>query len=511
MAQPNGVDPITHVAPQRRWQNWHQNFTQPVKQLLDVWNAKPEVADLNTYAGTTRGLEKLVGQALKDGTSVRALGAGWSFSPIAATDGILINTKPLNYRFALEGSAHPQHRGDPSNLFFAQCGNSVAELDHYLDSVGKSLKTCGASNAQTIVGAMSTGTHGAAIDVGAVPDYVVGLHLVVGPDRHVWLEQASAPGIADAVPRSLGAELIRDDAIFNAARVSFGSFGIVHGVLLEAEPRFYLQVYRYRRPLDEALWHTMDTLDFTRLELPRPAAQRPFHFQVILNPYDLAGGAYMTVMYKDRAPAADCTPLPSEGRITQGDAALEVMGFITDHASSVTPFVINQLVKLFFSDVNGACGTLGEVFSDTTTRGKAGSTALGLPLGRVREAAEIALKINEKTSFAGLVAFRYPKASDATLAFTRHRPQTCVLELDGPWSSTTRKFYRQVWRAFDAAGIPYTFHWGKVHELDATRVRRMYGDAAVDAWRAARNGLLATPKLRKVFANDWLRGLGMDT
>ena len=81
---------------------------------------------------------------------------------------------------------------------------------------------------------------------------------------------------------------------------------------------------------------------------------------------------------------------------------------------------------------------------------------------------------------------------------------------DGPWSSSTRAFYARVWRGLDDAGIPYTFHWGKIHALDGPRVRRMYTDAAVDPWLTARKTLLDTPKLRKVFSNQWLRELGMD-
>jgi len=49
--------------------------------------------------------------------------------------------------------------------------------------------------------------------------------------------------------------------------------------LLETAPLFYLQASRMRVPLDDVLWRTMDTLDFAGLPLPRPADQRPFHFQ----------------------------------------------------------------------------------------------------------------------------------------------------------------------------------------------------------------------------------------
>ena len=57
----------------------------------------------------------------------------------------------------------------------------------------------GASNGQTIVGAMSTGAHGSSFDVGAVQDYIIGMHLIVGPNRHIWLERKSAPVVAVVV------------------------------------------------------------------------------------------------------------------------------------------------------------------------------------------------------------------------------------------------------------------------------------------------------------------------
>jgi FAD/FMN-containing dehydrogenase len=54
----------------------------------------------------------------------------------------------------------------------------------YATDVLVSLIASGASNGQTIAGAMSTGTHGSANAVGGIPDYVLALHIVgEGGDR----------------------------------------------------------------------------------------------------------------------------------------------------------------------------------------------------------------------------------------------------------------------------------------------------------------------------------------
>ena len=492
----------------QHWENWHRNFSQPLDELVDVWNAQPNRSTLDGYIGTTRGLQDLIGRAVDEGDCIRALGGGWSFSPIAATDGILVNTRPLNFRFAIDDdNTHPEYDGRSEDLIFVQCGMTIAQLNQHLRDKGKSLKTSGASNGQTIVGAMSTGTHGAAIDVGAVQDYVVALHIITGPDSQIWIERESRPVIADRIPNRIGAAVIRDDDIFRAALVSFGSFGIIHGVVLETEDLFFLQMWRKRLPLDAALWKALDELDFSNLELFRPD-ERPFHFQAVIDPDDLDKGAYVTVMYKDSERLEDC-PSPSRDKIVQGDNALELVGRITD----IVPDLIDpasDLVQFFYDDVDGICGTLGEIFSDTTTRGKTASTALGIPLGRVREALDIGFEVFEEAKFAGLFAVRYVKASDATLAFTSHKEHTCVLEFDGPQARRTSEFYKNVWKRLEEAGIPYTFHWGKLNNLDAARVRSMY-EARAESWLEARRELLRTSELRRVFANDFLRKVGLDS
>ncbi len=85
---------------------------------------------------------------------------------------------------------------------------------------------------------------------------------------HYWRERASYPVASDHLVAILGAEAIRDDDLFNAALVSFGSFGIIHGVMLESVPIFYLQKHRDWRPLTPELKSAMGTLDFSNVSLP---------------------------------------------------------------------------------------------------------------------------------------------------------------------------------------------------------------------------------------------------
>src|SRR5690606_31685453 len=95
----------------------------------------------------------------------------------------------------------------------------------------------------------------------------------------------------------------------------------------------------------------------------------------------------------------------------------------------------------------------------------------------------------------------------ALMAFTRFAP-TCVLELDGVQSPRTYSFYEAVWNALEAAGIPYTFHWGKMNSLNPARLQRMYGDS-LRKFLAARAWLVSGPAIAAM-SNDALRSWGID-
>ena len=133
---------------------------------------------------------------------MRAMGNGWSFSEVAVCDGGVVDTKSLRLTFALKDNfvapEYLQSGKSSSDLFLVQCGVSILDLNERLEAGKRSLKASGASNGQTIVGATATGTHGSAFKVGAVHDSIVGLHLTVGNNRHVFIERKTNPVASNA-------------------------------------------------------------------------------------------------------------------------------------------------------------------------------------------------------------------------------------------------------------------------------------------------------------------------
>jgi hypothetical protein len=498
------ANPTIFKTGQTKWTNRHDTFTKPIQDLYDLWNADTSdiVADYNSM---TAAIQRLIGCAVKAKTRLRALGGAWSFTEIATTDGIMLNTKPMNMVFTISAASVPEYSGNAKDLLFAQCGNSVLELNNYLGRRQRSLKTTGASNGQTIVGAMSTGTHGSAIDVGAVQDYIVGLHIITSDQKSVWLERNSYPVVSEAFAHRLQAERVRDDALFNAALVSFGSFGFIHGVMLESTDIFLLECFCERRALDPSILRIMNTLDFTNAPLPY-GSERPHHFRVMMNPYDKDGFVFIYTMYKRPYRTNYTPPRPEAGKIGPGDDAPAFIGLLTDVVPALVPTVVNNLIGTTLKPFQGKWGTHAEIFSNTDLRGKVISAAIGVDLRDVLRVKDIIVGLNNQARFPGLFAFRFVKGTMATLGFTRFA-HTCVIEMDGVESDRSRKFIKSIWDALEAQRIEYTVHWGKICEINGNRLQAMYGQR-VDAWREARSRLLSD-EMKKVSTNTIMEEWGL--
>jgi len=491
------------------WINKHQNVVQEFDRLYSVLNPPRPVANFfDDLKLTVAALQGLIGDAIRDKVTLRAVGGGWSLSHAAVTNGRLIDTLGLNWAFPADASSvAAEYKGDPALLMYLQCGVSVKEANDILSAqpTKLALKTSGASNGQSIVGAVATGTHGSRFRFGSMQDFVVGMHIITGPDRAIWLERASYPVLSDGLIAVLGAEVVRDDTQFNAALVSFGSFGIIHGLLLEAEPLYLLELSRSRLAIDAPLRHAMQTLDFSRIAMPDPASD-PFHFEVVVNPHDAGGGAYVTVMYQRPYREGYAPPPLSPGGLGPGDDVVAVMGNLVDRLPGLAGKLENLIIPTQYPLFQKVLGAPSEIFFSNADFQKVMSAELGIAMEDAPRVLDLLLAAPEVKGYPGLLAFRWVKASKALLAFTKF-DTTCTIELPAAYAANTMDYYNAVWQRLEDAGIPYTLHWGQINNFTPERVRNMYGPA-VDDWIASRNNLLDAPA-RAVFTSPFLQQCGL--
>jgi hypothetical protein len=119
-------------------------------------------------------------------------------------------------------------------------------------------ETLGGAGGQTVVGALTTGTHGGDWRQPPIADSVVALHLVTDGGKHYWIEATGEPFIPqmtddDKLNELYGAqkyggpanfEIIRGNDVLNAVLVSVGRFGIIYSVVLRAESHYALHEER---------------------------------------------------------------------------------------------------------------------------------------------------------------------------------------------------------------------------------------------------------------------------
>lgn len=498
----------------QKWENKHRTFTENV---LDIYTLKNSFAEnIAAYNEMTNDVMQLITEAIAKQQTLRALGAGWSWHQImtGGSSGTMLDTKQLNMLFDIEAAdLDAAYTGDSKYLKFAQCGRGIWELNRKLKQKNLSLKTTGASNGQTIAGLIGTGAHGSAIDVGAAQDFVLGLHIICGANKHVYLERASRPVLNDAFAQKFNTQIVRDDELFNAALVSFGCFGFIHGVLVEVEDIFLINASMRKQVFDDEMRSLMKSLDFSNAICPglaRPKT-RPYHFEVKLNPYDTDKQVFVTSMYKEAYHDAYTPPVANAEGIGPGDDAPAFIGKVTNGFKFLVPKLINTLTESSLTLYENATGTIGEIFNNTALRGKLLSAAIGIQPADVLRVIDILLEENEDKkhgTFAGIFAFRFIKKSEATLAFTRF-DTTCVLEMDGTFSKRSIAYCNAIWDRLQAENIAFTCHWGKQTNLNAARIHYMYGKPAVDSWKKARNILLDADS-KKVFTNPIMVQWGLD-
>ena len=511
------------------WRNIHVTTEARLADLIDIDNASPNGArptGFELLKQAARDLDGIVQDARRQGRRVRALGSGWALTDIAVTDGWLINTKRLNACFDVsDGYFETTYPEEKRRLVVvAQCGISVGELNTHLEVTAtpgfpRALKTSGIGAGQTIAGAISGNTHGSAINFGATPDFVVGLHIVTGSGQSVWIERASHPVFNEAFVGKLEAERIRDDDVFAAAVVSFGAFGVIAAVAIETD-----DIYQLNFPEVKDIAHADLKAKLNDFAAHAPAEL--YHYEFIFDPYgkrQLAMEASAPKVpfipglpapqpvwiVRDRdgyAPGDTLAPLA----LATGDRATPMflgLRFVPPRWRTAVQFELYRQRAI----LGNVRSTPGQLFTATVTYFEGYTeSAVGVSLRDAATMMEVSTEVIQHMGLPSISQVRVVGSSKALLGFTSLEPKTAVFEFGLANDERARRFEDTLIAALTARGVAYTLHWSKNSGIDRQRLYAMYGSERVAKWcRARRRVFKNDTSLMKLFDNDHVARAGL--
>ncbi|WP_432061396.1 D-arabinono-1,4-lactone oxidase [Streptomyces sp. S1] len=181
------------------WRNWAGNVTsRPAREVSPA---------------SAEELAEAVRRAAGDGLRVKTVGTGHSFTPIAATDGVLIRPGLLTGIRRIDREAM---------TVTVESGTSLKRLNVALAREGLSLTNMGDIMEQTVAGAVSTGTHGTGRDSASIAAQIRALELVTADGQLLTCSEKENP------------------EVFAAARIGLGALGVVTAITFAVEPVFLL-------------------------------------------------------------------------------------------------------------------------------------------------------------------------------------------------------------------------------------------------------------------------------
>lgn len=504
-----------------QWDTLHKNGPFNLKLLYETKLEGERLMPnkLDRYNDVALEIQQLIKAAENDGDGFRAYGSAWSMSSIASHKDRMHYNAAMNISIPIHpNDCHTDSNYDSTDLFLFECGNTIKEISETLAENGKSLKTSGASNGQTIAGCISTGVHGAGLNIGSVQDYVVGLNLIIGPNPNdiVYIEPASKPALSDAFAHNLKARVIRDDDLFYAALVSLGSFGFIHGVVIEAEPLFLIK--RYVKKISKSLaFELANTMDFKNSAFTIPGetdangkGNDPFHYKIFINQYSNETDCTIEIMYKKPYSDSYPDPFPIIKESIYRDLIYLFVKLAEKFPKSI-PWLVKRLRKTILPTVNEeTTGMLKEIFWDAPYQGPAYACSFGVDHKHSEKAMQVLGQLTrDEGPIPGIFALRFVKQTKATIGFTQF-PTTCMIEINGVlWKKTRRimsleAYSKRMIEVLKANNIPFTIHWGKNSNWTFPNlVKHMYGDKA-EKWMAQRKKLLS-PQMQTLFSNAFLK------
>jgi FAD-linked oxidoreductase len=417
------------------WRNWSGS-----QQCLPAARSAPgSIAELQELVASARG-------------TVRAVGAGHSFTALVPTDGTMVSLSRL--------SGVVDH--DPQSLQATLwAGSRLGDVGQPLEDAGQALVIMPDIDEQTLAGCLATATHGTGADFGCMPTFIQGLQVV------------------DARGDLVDCDATQNPELFQAAKVSLGALGVITQVRLQN-----MAPYRLRR---ETVWRDFDEI----LEVADDMAQQHRNFEFFYIPFSGMG-------FTDTHDLTN-QPLGSTDKIDSNDSVqdLKMARDWLQSMPKLRELILSTTVKTLSDEVMVE-SSWKNYASERNVRFN--EMEYHLPrehgLQAMREVREVLETRHPEVFFP--IEVRYIKGDDIWLSPFYQR-DTCSIAVHRYFDEDYLPYFKSLEPIFRKyGGRP---HWGKINTLQRDDFRKLYPrwDDFVEVRRAI------DPEGR--FLNPYLAGL----
>lgn len=208
----SSAERLLGLVPGKTWRNWGRS-----ESIRPQLVARPRSVD---------EVVAVVRHARERGLAVKAIGAGHSFTAIAAAPGIQLDLSRLGGLLAVDAA---------TGRVTLAAGTRLHQLPALLGPHGLAMENMGDIDRQSISGATSTGTHGTGSEFVGLAGQIVALTLVTADGSTLRVSESENAGLLPA------------------ARLGLGALGILVDVTIQCVPAFLLSAVERPEPLEAVL------------------------------------------------------------------------------------------------------------------------------------------------------------------------------------------------------------------------------------------------------------------
>ena len=515
----------------RDWLDEHRTCDREALRVLKV-AAAPDARIEVDLPQRTAALGEMLDELPGESDPIAIVGSAWSQADLFASPATLIDTAMDQVVWSLPPAVLADgFNGNANHYCLATGGAKLNTIMEFLDQRGASFRTAGSHKGQSIAGAIATGTHGSIIGESGLESHIRGILFVNGTGAVHWIEDADHPVLSDTFVATFATKA--DPALFPDCMIHLGGLGYVAAVLIEGVPRFGLSWKKALQPLGSDWWDAVESADYARAAAPVIGDKEPAFYELTFAPNKgLEEEVMQTIYWRDDLPGDEDHSSPAEAVREEARDALDV---ITDAINTFSAHMVEShaerdeddeeedglfsfmrrlrlldIAAMTFDDFRREVAkqptstkpaSLLALTGDWTPREVSGirvdtfNAALAVPVSQLKSTLEVGHVVAARWRKHFVFTARFAAKSRASLSFLRFE-NTAIINIDGltragiaGWISHSDEFSREFTNQLEAAGVPFSMHWGKDIPSDAAKIANDFGDAA-QRYIAARAALV---------------------